>query len=205
MDYTERPLTPALSPSEGERENPRQLTGVAHVTDPSINGLNSSFGRMGDQLFPSGPWTGFYNYEPGDRHKMHLHLTFAGGSMSGDGNDDIGRFLIKGRYDAGTGECYWTKSYLGAHDVFYRGFREGKGIWGTWEITIQNHGGFHIWPREAGEGEAQSESAERAEPVEAIGTEHTLRAKALLSVEAALALWVVDREETFSIRRQKVC
>ena len=65
-----------------------------------------------------------------------MHLTFANGNMTGEGNDDVGRFLIKGRYDAPTKECHWTKTYVGAHDVFYRGFREGKGIWGTWEINI---------------------------------------------------------------------
>jgi len=101
---------------------------------------------MSEELFPSGPWTGFYNYYPGDRHRMELQLTFGSGCMSGDGTDDVGPFLIKGRYDAGNLECHWTKSYLGAHDVFYRGFREGKGIWGTWEIGAVFHGGFHIWP-----------------------------------------------------------
>jgi len=100
---------------------------------------------------------------------MELTLTFANGVMSGDGVDDVGRFLIKGKYDAGSRECYWTKSYLGGHDVFYRGFREGKGIWGTWEIRIQYHGGFHIWPRGAGEGNTEAASAE--EPVDAIAKE----------------------------------
>jgi len=126
---------------------------------------------MSEGLFPSGPWTGFYNYRPGDRHRMDLQLTFANGNMSGDGADDIGRFLIKGRYDAASHECYWIKSYLGAHDVFYRGFREGKGIWGTWEITIRDHGGFHIWPRQAGEGEERADTAASAEPVEAVATQ----------------------------------
>ncbi len=105
---------------------------------------------------------------------MDLHLAFANGSMSGDGNDDLGQFLIKGRYDAASRECYWTKSYVGAHDVFYRGFREGKGIWGKWEICVgafRSHGGFHIWPRQAGEGEEQAESAESAEPIDAIATQ----------------------------------
>jgi hypothetical protein len=101
---------------------------------------------------------------------MELGLTFANGNMRGDGVDDVGRFLIKGRYDAASGECYWTKSYLGAHDVFYRGFREGKGIWGTWEITIQSHGGFQIWPRRAGEDEARAEKATAEETVDAIAT-----------------------------------
>jgi hypothetical protein len=126
---------------------------------------------MNEPLFPSGPWTGFYNYHPGDRHRMDLHLTFTNGNLSGDGNDDLGRFLIKGRYDAANRECHWTKSYIGAHDVFYRGFREGKGIWGTWEINLYGHGGFHIWPRRAGDAETQSESVSQTEPVDAIAAE----------------------------------
>lgn len=126
---------------------------------------------MSDELFPSGPWTGFYNYSPKDKHRMDLHLTFAGGRMSGAGNDDIGRFTIAGQYDAKTLECSWTKTYAGTHSVFYRGFREGKGIWGTWEITPRNHGGFHIWPKRVGEGETEVAAAEQAMPVEAAATE----------------------------------
>ena len=126
---------------------------------------------MSESLFPSGPWTGFYNYGPGERHRMDLQLTFADGNMSGDGVDDIGRFLLKGRYDTANRECYWTKTYPGSHDVYYRGFREGKGIWGTWEIGLLSHGGFHIWPCQAGEGEAETEKAAAAEPVDAIATQ----------------------------------
>jgi hypothetical protein len=101
---------------------------------------------------------------------MSLYLAFANGSINGDGQDDIGRFLIRGRYDSASLECHWTKSYIGAHDVFYRGFREGKGLWGTWEIGSEGHGGFHIWPRQAGQGEEQTETTDLAEPVEAIAT-----------------------------------
>lgn len=99
---------------------------------------------------------------------MALQLTFSNGFMSGDGSDDIGRFQIKGRYDTASRECYWTKTYLGAHDVFYRGFREGKGIWGTWEIGIHLHGGFHIWPLQDGEAESEAETKEQTELVEAV-------------------------------------
>ena len=126
---------------------------------------------MSEELFPSGPWVGFYNYQPGDRHRMDLNLHFAQGKVEGDGSDDIGRFLVRGRFDTTNRECHWTKTYLGAHDVFYRGFREGKGIWGTWEIGTFSHGGFHIWPRQAGEGEERSETEQRSEPVDAIATE----------------------------------
>jgi hypothetical protein len=122
---------------------------------------------VSDELFPSGPWRGFYNYQPGDRHRMELGLVFAKGLMTGDGRDDVGPFLIKGKYDSQTRECHWTKTYVGAHDVFYRGFREGKGIWGTWEIRLFGRGGFHIWPVAAGEGDEQVEKKEQTEPVEA--------------------------------------
>jgi hypothetical protein len=104
---------------------------------------------------------------------MDLSLTFADGILGGDGNDDVGLFLLRAR----TGECYWTKTYPGSHDVFYRGFREGKGIWGTWEIHTDCHGGFHIWPRSASEGEEQIASAEQAAPVDAVTREEEVTPK----------------------------
>ena len=117
--------------------------------------------------FPSGPWTGFYNYGRTTRkHRMDLVLTFADHTISGDGGDDIGRFFLAGRFDVTNGECYWTKTYIGAHDVYYRGFREGKGIWGLWELPNES-GGFHIWPLGQGEGEQDYESVEEPAPVEA--------------------------------------
>src|SRR5207247_1119058 len=106
-----------------------------------------------DPRFPSGPWTGFFlQREIPGRHMMDLRLTFRQGSMTGDGRDWVGRFTIRGRYSTDDGKCYWTKRYLGRHDVFYQGFNEGKGIWGTWElppevaVLIHPRGGFHIWP-----------------------------------------------------------
>ncbi|HEY6170440.1 MAG TPA: hypothetical protein VI454_20575 [Verrucomicrobiae bacterium] len=129
---------------------------------------------MSDELFPSGPWVGFYQQGPQRaKHRMELGLTFANGNVRGEGIDCIGRFLIAGRFDAATRECHWTRTYIGAHDVFYRGFREGKSIWGTWEIGVFDHGGFHIWPRAAGEGDAAAESAVQEERVEAVATEVT--------------------------------
>jgi hypothetical protein len=68
--------------------------------------------------FPSRPWTGFYNYGRSTRkHWMDLTLTFADRTVSGDGSDDIGRFVVTGRFDGTDGECYWTKTYIGGHDV----------------------------------------------------------------------------------------
>ncbi len=126
---------------------------------------------MSEPNFPSGPWVGFYNYQPGDKHRMDLHLSFANAVVTGTGKDDVGPFVVNGRYDAKSCECYWTKTYPGSHDVFYRGFREGKGIWGTWEIGVYGHGGFIIWPRSACEGEEVTEYAEQPEPVNAIAVE----------------------------------
>lgn len=106
-----------------------------------------------DPRFPSGPWTGYFLQRqiPG-KHLMELRLTFAKGSMTGVGRDWVGDFVIRGQYNVADGECYWTKRYLGKHDVFYKGYNEGKGIWGRWDIAghfnagIPLHGGFHIWP-----------------------------------------------------------
>ena len=120
--------------------------------------------------FPSGPWIGFYTYSGGGRrkHRMDLGLTFAKGSITGDGNDDVGAFVLRGRYDAKTMECHWTKTYVGAHDVFYKGYREGKGIYGKWEIDNVLHGGFHIWPLALGEDDGEHESKEQAQPVDVV-------------------------------------
>ena len=98
---------------------------------------------------------------------MDLALAFANAIISGDGNDDIGRFFVTGRFDEANGECYWTKNYIGRHHVYYRGFREGKGIWGLWELPHES-GGFHIWPLGQEEGDQDHESAEEPAPVEAV-------------------------------------
>lgn len=127
---------------------------------------------MTDALFPSGPWTGFYTYRsPEDRHRQDLRLTFEVGRLSGSGGDDIGPFSILGRYDATSLECTWSKSYIlpdgRGHSVDYRGWREGKGIWGRWTIGANASGGFHIWPVSAEAGEAQVVAEAEDAPVRA--------------------------------------
>ena len=130
---------------------------------------------MSDKMYPSGPWTGFYNYQPKDKHRMDLHLSFTNGRITGEGNDNVGAFVIKGEYSPQSAECHWTKTYLGAHDVFYRGFREGKGIWGTWEIREQSHGGFHIWPKDSSDGESSSTTALAKRPAPPLKVNAPLR------------------------------
>jgi hypothetical protein len=124
---------------------------------------------VSENLFPTGHWTGFYAYTPQNKHRMDMHLTFARGSVAGEGNDDVGVFFIRGKYDPATKECYWTKSYAGGHDVFYRGFREGKGIWGKWEIDSSTTGGFHIWPRSEETTDLHAETEQEAKPVDVAG------------------------------------
>ena len=100
---------------------------------------------------------------------MDLVLIFADHTVSGDGSDDIGQFVVTGRFSETNGECHWTKTYISGHDVYYRGFREGKGIWGLWELPNES-GGFHIWPLGQGEGEQDYESAEEPASVETVAT-----------------------------------
>ena len=110
---------------------------------------------MNELNYPNGPWVGFYVYsfEKQNRHRMDIALTFSAGNISGSGSDDLGKFGIVGKFDAKNGECHWHKSYVGlpkSEMVFYKGFREGNGIWGTWEITFTT-GGFRIWPKSLGD------------------------------------------------------
>jgi len=122
-----------------------------------------------DSRFPSGKWVGFFLQKqlPG-KHGMELLLTFSQGILTGEGRDLVGEFLIKGHYHLDDGRCFFSKHYVGRHDVAYQGYNEGKGIWGLWEIAakanqgVRLHGGFHIWPVEMGDptGSALREEAE---------------------------------------------
>ena len=95
---------------------------------------------------------------------MDLSLTFLIGVISGDGIDTVGPFVFAGRYESNGGECHWTKTYIRAHDVYYRGFREGKGIWGVWDLSSMS-GGFRVWPLDS-DGEHEVETASEEEPIE---------------------------------------
>ena len=119
---------------------------------------------MSDDIFPSGPWTGFYNYTgPGDKHRMNLHLSFSKGRISGDGNDDIGLFLISGGYTPQPRSAAGLSSTLGGIKAYDEGVGEKRGIWGRWKL-LAGHGGFHIWPLQSGSGDATSEAEEITEP-----------------------------------------
>lgn len=69
--------------------------------------------------------------------------------MTGEGADGIGIFVISGNYSESSGECSWSKQYVGRHSVDYKGYQDGKGIWGGWMVG-SGKGGFHIWPLSEG-------------------------------------------------------
>lgn len=98
-----------------------------------------------DADFPSGPWTGFFLVE-GSKVPVDLELTFDGGVMRGGGWDLRGQFVVRGSYELDSREVRWTRRYDDGTRLTGRGFREGKGIWGTWRRRDGGTGGFHIWP-----------------------------------------------------------
>jgi hypothetical protein len=105
-------------------------------------------------LFPSGEWEGFYTHAFGSdarRHMMSFALTFKNGNVSGSGIDDVTRFIWRGSYDTEKLRCWMQKRYP-SHTVFYDGYVDQNGIWGTWEIPPYDRGGFHIWPKGLSEG-----------------------------------------------------
>jgi hypothetical protein len=104
-------------------------------------------------LFPSGDWEGFYLYSFGQhcsRHMMYFSLEFQNDEVHGTGGDDIGAFQWAGHYDTDKMECHMIKHYA-THRVIYDGKVDENGIWGTWTIPPFGKGGFHIWPKKAGE------------------------------------------------------
>src|SRR5947208_948409 len=162
-------VIPGSGNNTAQRIHPNQCI----LVSPSKTVSSSEQSLETDPRFPSGPWTGYFLQPavPG-RHLMELHLAFQHGQMTGDGRDYVGDFIVRGAYSLGDGTCYWTKRYVGKHDVFYHGYNEGKGIWGVWEIPATQEyaalrGGFHIWPEGMSEATLPSLSEEAEIPVPA--------------------------------------
>ena len=131
----------------------------------SANGEPSSAVSEKDPRFGSGPWTGYWAQCASGGITlgwMDLHLRFAAGALTGTGRDLLGLFSLRGRYDTASGACFIRKRYT-SHEVFYRGFSDGRGIRGRWEIPPQLSGPFSIWPGCAGRGEEAETAVE--EPV----------------------------------------
>jgi hypothetical protein len=74
-------------------------------------------------------------------------LRFAGGQVTGEGKDIIGRFTFTGEYNEKTGQIRLIKQYLGRHRLLYIGDPDGEGsIHGTWHIGESDTGPFAIRP-----------------------------------------------------------
>jgi hypothetical protein len=116
-----------------------------------------------DDRFPTGEWKGFYvQADSRRRYLMDLVLEFAQGRITGMGSDPVGKFAIRGAYDTTTGQCSWTKQYLGQHSVRYAGRAHQGGIIGQWHVAGQPavwSGPFFIWPRASGDLESAFEKA----------------------------------------------
>jgi hypothetical protein len=139
---------------------------LAALRDISVANFMSKPPAEVDPRFPSGKWVGFFldKRMPG-RHQMELLLTFAVGRMSGEGRDRVGKFTIEGHYEVTDGKCDFVKRYVKGHAVRYKGFNEGKGIWGTWELESAT-GGFHIWPEAMGDPTQPALAEEATVPVD---------------------------------------
>ncbi len=100
-------------------------------------------------MYPSGRWDGFWVQEHIGRHAMTpFTLNFAGGVVTGDGRDMVGRFTFAGEYDETTGRVKMVKQYFGKHRVLYLGEPDGEGsIQGTWHIGEHLQGPFLLRPR----------------------------------------------------------
>jgi hypothetical protein len=123
---------------------------------------------MSNHQFPSGEWVGFYTYAGhSKKFMMDLVLEFKNGRITGEGADGIGMFIISGNYSEEGGECSWVKQYVGQHAVDYKGYREGKGIWGNWSLE-GGRGGFHIWPLSEGGPVNVTEESEPEEKAAAL-------------------------------------
>lgn len=110
-------------------------------------------------LFPSGPWRGFHTCFHG-KIRLRLDLGFRAGIIVGRGT---GRepFAVSGSYDPLTLKCRFRHEYHGACTDVFLGFREGRGIWGTWRCLEKGcTGGFMIWPGYHGDGSGLFEEEE---------------------------------------------
>ena len=151
-------------------------------------------------LFPSGEWEGFYTYSwSPQRHKMAFQLHFEGGQVTGSGVDDIAPFHWEGVYNTERMKCDMTKFYP-AHAVFYDGHVDENGIWGTWNIRPMWRGGFHIWPKSAGESNEEEEEEVSAREV-SVATFHSFE---LASPDAATVYkYLLLGIATFPLRRRR--
>ncbi len=117
----------------------------------------------------SGPWSGFWIQEL-IRGTMKLRLYISGEIVSGEGEDELGGFVVHGNYWPATEAVKFRKRYP-THDVEYNGTWDGAMISGLWRIRARkgvyaDKGGFDIWPDTEEEAiESFTETVEDRVPV----------------------------------------
>ncbi|CDW75855.1 UNKNOWN [Stylonychia lemnae] len=87
-------------------------------------------------------WSGFWIMaaDKGEMNFERLHI--AKEIVYGKGNDQIGDFIIFGKYEYSNGKMKFRKQYIGKHFVTYIGVisNQGKTVKGDWKIKSQNKG-----------------------------------------------------------------
>jgi len=66
-----------------------------------------------------------------------------GDKIKGKGKDEVGKFKIKGHFNAHTGEVRFEKKYKGKHSVDYKGHFRGSDVVGQWSVSGVT-GNFHL-------------------------------------------------------------
>ena len=97
-----------------------------------------------------GVWKGQFE-EAGEWHDMEIKtFKVKDSAISGGGKDASGKFEFIGLYNA-EGAVHFVKQYKGAHQIEYKGRREGQFIEGEWSFQ-GNSGPFKIWKQRKWEG-----------------------------------------------------
>ncbi|HVL38236.1 MAG TPA: hypothetical protein VM328_02485 [Fimbriimonadaceae bacterium] len=100
---------------------------------------------------------------------MRLHLRFGSGTIEGEGRDKIGKFVISGVFEGGSGKVLFTKVYR-THEVEYGGKWDGQMMFGKWTIVYFEFNGrvygesgeFELWPDHEEEGAESANELEDA-------------------------------------------
>ena len=120
--------------------------------------------------FPSGRWLGWSECADHGRITLRWNLSFVSGRISGSTYERDRLVRISGTYEPEKLECLISQHYTPADLDAFRGFREGKGIWGTWKCSAMGcTGGFLIWPYREDEGAGEASLSEEPIPETAWG------------------------------------
>jgi len=82
--------------------------------------------------FRTGTWSGWYGYSTGQRGATSMEVTMLGGEISGQGEDTVGSFEIRGIYNGVSGEFSYNKRYINAHTIVYEGKIDAGALKGRW-------------------------------------------------------------------------